>query len=225
MDFSTPEPKPETISNLNQSVIDKNKQDLFKFFNIPVKTKVASTVAGLGLVLFFVAIYSVSFNNQTLNTLYPKDQSQASQDQIPAHSAIQGAGFMMEGSQQLKVGDTFELNLKVKTATETANIMAAQVRFDNTKLEVIGTDDSYSVVKEWIDNNFSNQNGMVSLVASFPKGISLSTADQFSKVTFKAKGSGDTVISIDQKNSHMYRLNDKGEIGIEYDSLPIRISQ
>ena len=217
------DPKPEVLKSVEQSTIDKNKQDLFKFFNISSKTKVAATVSGLGLVLFFISIYTVSFKNNTFNTLYPKEESQASQFQLPARPEIKSAGFILNGPQGVSVGEEFSLDVKVKTATETATIMAAQIRFDPNKLEAKVLDDTNSAAKEWIDSQINTDQGMISLVASFPKGIQLTEADQYMKITFRAKEIGPASIIIDDKNSHIYRLKDKGEIMIEYDVLPISI--
>lgn len=223
MEDNNHEPKPEIIRNVEQSAIDKNKQDLMKFFNISSKSKVAATVSGLGLILFFVAIYTVSFKNTTFNTLYPKDQSKASETQIPEHVGIKEAGFGLDGPRSVNKGDEFSIDVKVKTATETATIMATQLHYDNTKLEAKNLDDTNSVAKEWIDNQINNNLGMISLVASFPRGITVSQLDQYVKITFVSKETGMTSILIDPTNSHIYRLKDQKPITIESDTLPLSI--
>jgi hypothetical protein len=123
----------------------------------------------------------------------------------------------------VRSGEEFSVNVKVKTATETATIMAAQIHFDNTKLEAKSLDDTNSVAKEWIDNQINNDQGMVSLVASFPRGVKVEQEDQYMKIIFRAKEPGQTSIVIDEENSHIFLLKDKSPQNIEYDLLPILI--
>ena len=224
MDFNLPESKPEVMRPINKDLVDKNKQDLLNFFSVSPKAKVAMAVSGLGILLFFVSISTLSFQNATLNNLFPKDQSKANfQGQLPIHNPIEGPGFLLQALQQQQSLKEFDLEVQVQTATETASIMTAQIKFDPAMLEVVSTDDQNSVAQTWIDKSSNNTEGVVSLVSSFQKGIKLDSAQKYVTITFKPKGTGQTTISIDPTNSKIFRLSDKKEITIQHDSLPILI--
>ncbi len=224
MDFSTPDPKPEIMKPLTQDVLDKNKQDLMSFFNVSTKTKAAIAISGLGILLFFVSISTLSFQNTFLDQLFPKQQSQASQlSDLPVHSAITGPGFMFEGGVQQKVGMPFDVEVKVQTATETASVMSVQVKFDPELLEVISMNDDNSIVNAWIDQNTNNPSGVISLVSNFEKGQKADSAAKYTTLKFNPKKEGRTVITIDPQNSKMFRLSDKKEIQIEHDTFPLVI--
>jgi hypothetical protein len=224
MDFNLPESKPEVMRPINRDLVDKNKQDLLNFFNVSPKAKVAMAVSGLGILLFFVSISTLSFQNATLNNLFPKDQSKANfQGQLPVHNPIEGPGFLLVMNQQQQLSKTFDLEVQVQTATETASVMTAQIKFDPAMLELVSTDDQNSVATTWIDNTSNNSEGVISLVSSFPRGIQLETAQKYVTITFKPKGAGQTTISVDQTNSKIFRLSDKKEITMQYDSIPIVI--
>lgn len=225
MDFSTPEPKPEVMRPLTQDVLEKNKQDLMSFFNVSNKTKAAVAVSGLGILLFFVSLSTVSFQNVFFDKLYPKQPSQASQTtDIPVHAEITGNGFMLNAAVSQKVDVPFNLEVKVKTATETASVMMAQLKYDPEFFEIVSTDDQNSVVTSWIDKN-TNTSGTISLVASFAKGRKVEDADKYISLQLKPKKEGRTSISVDPQNSKIYRFSDKKEIPLEFDTLPLVISK
>ena len=226
MDFSTPEPKPEVMRPINKDLIDKNKQDLFNFFNVSPKAKVALSVSGLGILLFFVSISTLSFQNSTLNNLFPKSQSNADQNAtLPVHSPIKGPGFLFSSpTQQFSVSKSFELEVAVQTGTESASVMAAQIKFDPEYLEVTSTNDQNSVAPMWIDNTANNMTGVISLVTNYAKGIKVEEAQKFITITFKTKKTGQTNVSLDQQNSKIYRSSDKKEIPIQFDSISLEIT-
>lgn len=224
MDFNLPESKPEVMRPINKDLVDRNKQDLLNFFNVSPKAKVAMAVSGLGVLLFFVSISTLSFQNATLNNLFPKQQSNANfQGQLPAHTPISGAGFLLSAVQTQRSEVPFDLEVQIRTATETASILTAQIKYDPAMLEIVSTNDQNSVATTWIDKTSNNTEGVLSLVSSFQKGIKVDPAAKYITITFKPKGSGQTTISVD-KNSKIFRLSDKKEISIEYDSIPLVIN-
>jgi hypothetical protein len=229
MDFSQTETKPEVIKNLPKTfpperhVVDRNKQDLLAFFNISPKTRVAVTVSAFGILLFFFSIFTGAFQNQQFNTLYPKDESSASQYRM--HSPIEGPGLSLIGQEAVKINQPFEIKVDANTGTESATIIIAQVKFDPSFFEVqaILTDDS--IVPDWIDNNVSNTDGIISLVGSFPKGIIAKKGDNIARILFVPKKIGQSVVYVVPENSHMYRLVSKTAIQISHDQIPIDISE
>lgn len=228
MDFSQTEPKPEVIKNLPKTfppekhVVDRNKQDLMNFFNVSPKTRVALSVSAAGILLFFFSIFTGVFQNQQLDTLYPKDSSQASQEN-KIHIPIEGPGFGLIGMKNAQLNNPYELRLDVNSGTESATIMTAQVKFDPKLFEVQSVLIDESIVKDWIDNNVTNTDGVISLVGSFPKGYTAKKGDNFAKIIMIPKKPGQTTIYVDTKNSHIYRMGDKAEIPIQHDQLPIEI--
>lgn len=227
MDFNINEPKPEILKNPKRvfppekHVVDRNKQDLMNFFNVSTKTKVAATVSALGVLLFLFSIYTGAFQNKQLDTLYPKDQSQASQSGV--HTPISGPGFALSGVQTADLSVPYEIKVDVNSGTESASVVAAQLHFDPQFFEAqtILTDES--IVTNWIDSNASNSDGVVSLVASFPKGHTAKPGENLAKILFTPKKLGITTLYIDSKNSHIYRMGDKKEVQIQHDQLSVEV--
>ncbi len=229
MDFSVKDPKPEIIRNNpkpvfppERHVVDRNKQDLLNFFNVSPKTRVAVTVSALGILLFIFSIFNGAFQNQTLDTLYPKEQSQASQN-AEMHLPPETQSIGLAGPLTAKVSEPYEIDVVVHTGTESSTVIAAQVRFDPKVFEVNTVTTEDSIVIDWTDNNVSNTDGVISLVGSFPKGYIAKKGDNLAKVIMTPKVSGQTSVYIDNKNSHVYRLRDKAEVAIEYDKMDISI--
>jgi len=228
VDFSTIEPKPEIIRNGQKQtfpperhVVDRNKQDILNFFNVSPKTRIALSVSAAGILLFFFSIFTGVFQNPSFDTLYPKDQSQASQS-IPVPT-MTGPGFSLIGDSVAKIQQPYTLDVNVNTGTESATIMVAQVRFDPKFFEVQSVLTDNSVVLDWIDNNVSNTDGMISLVASFPKGYVAKPGDNMAKIIMTPKIAGQTTVYVDSKNSQIFRMGDKAAIKIEHDQRAIEI--
>lgn len=116
---------------------------------------------------------------------------------------ISGAGYSLEHSQgNLDIGDNFVVDLVVDTNGQPANTFEAVLKFDPSKLEVVGIDmENFpgAFITQVDDIYFQNFNGEIILIGGLPTpGFTSSlVGDVMAKLTFKVKSTGQTTISID----------------------------
>lgn len=116
--------------------------------------------------LFVVALFALSFATQvnaaTLNLTAPQDT--------------------------YKIGDTFDMNVKIDSETESINGVQATIKFDPTLLEATKTDKTGSVFDFWL-NDPEISGGRLSFVAASTAGYDGGSL-QVLKINFKVKGAG-----------------------------------
>ncbi|CAN5130480.1 hypothetical protein BH11PAT4_BH11PAT4_1290 [soil metagenome] len=133
--------------------------------------------------------------------------------------------YFLEPGITYITGQTFAVELRVRTGEMPINAMGFTIDFDPTKLEVqrMTTDKSFCTL--FTDNIFDNQRGTITVSCGRPtpgfSGDSIAT-----KVTFRAKVPGITTISVDESSSLLLANDGKGSnISKEAPKLNLTIQQ
>ncbi|OGE16191.1 hypothetical protein A3F00_03295 [Candidatus Daviesbacteria bacterium RIFCSPHIGHO2_12_FULL_37_11] len=159
-------------------------------------------LAGLGFVIFILAVTSLPLRNQ-LEQLYPKKESKAVSD-------LTGATFSL-GTQTIDVveGQQIPVDILVRTDTHKANLFSVKLNYDKDKLEVLSIDTTGSFITTWVERVFDNTLGKASIIGGVPKpGFSTTGTDAaMARLIFRAKVPGSAQISYDI-NSAIYRNTD-----------------
>lgn len=130
-------------------------------------------------------------------------------------SANKNAYFSLSpATQAVNNANEFPMQVKVRTATDSANLFNAKLSFDPTKFMVSRIDTAGSFITQWInDNSFDNTVGKVSLVGAVPTpGYKSPTAGAtMATVYFKALANGTGDIRFDGAST-IYRNSDNIDI-------------
>lgn len=111
------------------------------------------------------------------------------------------------------VGAEFAVQVKVKTATDSANLFVSKMSFDPAKLAVSRIDTAGSFITQWVnDNSFDNTNGKISLIGGVPTpGYQSNSLVPMATVYFTGKTAGSSLINLDAASS-IYRNSDNQNI-------------
>lgn len=123
------------------------------------------------------------------------------------------ASFSLSSPASATAGQQFNVTLRAQTP-EDANLFAARLNFDPALLEVVSIDTSSSFItaSQWVNNNFDNSTGQISLIGGVPTpGFSSATPSTMATVTFRAKAAGTAQINFGA-NSAIYRNVDNVDI-------------
>ena len=176
-------------------------------------------LAGLGLILFIIAVASIPLKDQIFSKLYPKRESAAS-------SPISTGATFSFGTQSADVteGQEVPVQILLRSDTHKANLFSAKVNYDKDKLEILNVDTTGTFITTWIERFFDNLLGRASIVGGVPKpGFSTSGIDAvMATLVFRAKASGSAQISYDI-NSAIYRNNDNVNILTATSGLTLNI--
>ena len=93
-----------------------------------------------------------------------------------------------------KIGDTFDINVKIDSENQGINGAQANIKFDNTIFEVTKTDKSDSIFDFWLTNPTITV-GQVNFIAAATTGFNGKSL-QVVKITFKVKAAGQSDITI-----------------------------
>jgi hypothetical protein len=133
--------------------------------------------------------------------------------------------YFLEVGPTYITGQSFPIELRVRTGEMPINAMGFTITFDPSKLEVqrMTTDKSFCTL--FTDNIFDNQRGTITLSCGRPTpgftGDSLAT-----KITFRAKTPGTTTIAVDESSSLLLANDGKGSnISKEAPKLNLTIQQ
>jgi hypothetical protein len=91
-------------------------------------------------------------------------------------------------SDTYKIGDTFDVNVKIDSENESINGVQATVKFDSTLLEVVKTDKASSVFDFWLTDP-AIETGQLSFIAASTAGYDGQSL-QVLGIIFKVKGAG-----------------------------------
>lgn len=118
--------------------------------------------------------------------------------------------YFLDASTSFITGQTFPVELRVRTGETAINSMGFVITFDPSRLEVqrMTTDQSFCTL--FTDNIFDNQRGLVKVSCGKPNpgftGDSLAT-----RVTFRAKVPGTVTLKLDE-SSTLLLANDGKEV-------------
>lgn len=120
-----------------------------------------------------------------------------------------------EGTGEIKEGDTFKVKLNARTDQEEANLFAAKLSFDTSKVEVSGEIDktgSFITPDGWVETYIDNANGLVSIIGtvSNPGYITQGADSLMATISFQAKLQGQTSIGFNS-DSVIYRNGGENE--------------
>jgi Cohesin domain/Bacterial Ig-like domain len=100
------------------------------------------------------------------------------------------------GSGSYAPGATFTVRLSVNSQGQSINAADGAIKFDPSQLSVVSATRSGSIFNLWVtEPTFSNSAGTVTFSGGLPSGYTGSGGNIMS-VTFKAKGSGTTKVSV-----------------------------
>lgn len=133
--------------------------------------------------------------------------------------------YFLDTGTSLITGQSFPVELRVRTGEMPINAMGFTMKFDPNRIEVqrMTTDKSFCTL--FTDNIFDNQRGTVTVSCGRPTpgftGDSIAT-----RVTFRAKVPGIATISIDESSSLLLANDGKGSnISKETPKLTLSIQQ
>lgn len=141
--------------------------------------------------LIFIIIFALTLpffvnaqNNYTANDLLPKAEI-----------------FITPRTGSFLVGSVFEAHIYVDTKGNNINAIDLYLNFDHKKLSLINPSGGKSIFTDWVGSpNYDNQTGIVSMRGISTDGIKTSSA-LIVTMTFKVIGSGQAVISVNDKTS------------------------
>lgn len=201
------------------------------FFYIPKHQRVKVILSTLSLLLLLATIpaglYLIS---------KPQDpRSRASSEGVAPVQQLQSGFFLESKKEQWNGLEEIAVSVIAKSETEAANLFSAQLLFDPKVLEVVkiasssGTPNSIEgdyFVKKWVEANFDNSTGLVSIVG----GVSspgLKTAPDsksiLATVTFRAKQTGETNLNFSDLSA-IFRNSDNLSLFSTKQGLPLVIS-
>ncbi len=143
-------------------------------------------------------------------------------------SSISSVANPIQIKLSYEVGDIVPVALLVRSDIDETNLFVAKLKFDKDLLEVVSVKlpdipvnsqspiSSLSFIKNWVEQNFDNSNGSISLVGGVPApGYKTNTVDQpgglMTMILFKAKKAGSTSISFTDESA-IYRNTDNQNI-------------
>lgn len=110
-----------------------------------------------------------------------------------------------------KVGEEFEVKLYARSDLETANLFSAKLNFPNKSLEIVKIKTENSFVKNWVENDYSNEDGTVSLVGGVPNpGFQTQTGGEsalMATIIFKGVKEGESTIVFTDSSAIYSNLN------------------
>ncbi|MDO8619708.1 MAG: hypothetical protein Q7R49_07330 [Candidatus Daviesbacteria bacterium] len=126
------------------------------------------------------------------------------------------------------IGQQFETQVWVRSDIDASNLFVAKINFPADKLEVVSIDTTNSFIQSWVENNFDNTNGTISLVGGVPSP-GYSTTNQpsssvMAKIFFRPKISANNVEISFAGNSAIYRNSDNVNILTSKENLIVSIS-
>lgn len=105
--------------------------------------------------------------------------------------------FISPESSQVEVNQEMILDIKIDSQGISFNAAQAVIRFPKETLEVVSLDTTGSVFNFWLEEpTFSNVDGIISFIGGTPFGVSGASV-QVLKIVFRTKGSGRSVIALD----------------------------
>ena len=126
----------------------------------------------------------------------PFTQTQETEVPTSVDITTQGALTLEAPTDTLTVGDTYTLKLRVQ-ADVPVNTYSAAVTFPNDLLEVVGTDDTNSVVDLWVEEpQASNESGTVTLAGGSLLPDGFTGEDNLLTITIEAIAAGVAEIRI-----------------------------
>lgn len=116
-------------------------------------------------------------------------------------------------TQTIDANKEFSLKVMVQSDIDEANLFSAKINFDSTKLEVIRIEDGGSFVTNWVEKNFDNIDGKISVIGGvispgFKTGASIA---EMVTIYFRAKNLGEGLIDY-ENTSAIYRNSDNVDI-------------
>lgn len=140
-----------------------------------------------------------------------------------------GAGYLFKYTPQgsLTAGDTFNVDLLVKTNGQLANTFFANLKFDPSKLEVMNIDmESFqgAFITQVDDLYYNNGTGEISLLGGLPTpGFgSLDAGSTMAKINFRVKATGQTAIGI-ENNSQIISEDTGTNILVNTENLTLNL--
>lgn len=111
------------------------------------------------------------------------------------------------------IGQEFAVQIKARTATDSANLFVSKLSFDPTKLAVSRIDTTGSFITQWVNNNsYDNTNGKITLIGGVPNpGYQAASLTDMATIYFTGKTAGSALINFDAASS-IYRNSDNQNI-------------
>ncbi len=95
---------------------------------------------------------------------------------------------LVSNQDTYKIGDTFDVNVKIDSESDSINGAQATIKFDNTLLNAVSVDKTDSIFDFWLTDPAVSA-GQVSFIAASTSGFNGKSL-QALKITFKVKGAG-----------------------------------
>ncbi|MCL5783952.1 MAG: dockerin type I domain-containing protein [Patescibacteria group bacterium] len=137
---------------------------------------------------------------------------------IPTPVPSTSASFSLTSDKsQYTSGELVQVTVAVKSDTDAANLFAAKLKFPADLLQVnkIDLKSDSSFIKNWIEDDFDNSEGTVSLVGGLPNpGLQTHSGESntlMAEITFVTKRTGTATISFNS-DSAIYRNSDNENI-------------
>lgn len=134
----------------------------------------------------------------------------------PSAPVQNGSAFFLlapEGNGAYNNGAEFDVDVRVSSQDEGANLFVAKLSFNPANLEVVSIQKG-TALNNWTEDYFNNQTGVISLVAGTPSpGLQTTSGNDplFAKITFKGKQTGLTDITL-MPTSRIYSNNNNNDI-------------
>lgn len=161
-------------------------------------------------------------NEQLLTPSQTPQPSPQPSSQPPQTS--QTAKFILSTSSNVNIGTEIPVKLYVQSDSDAANLFSAKLTFNKDLLEVVRVDKSGSFIKNWTEENFDNNKGILSLIGGVPNpGFKTSGSSLMASIIFKAKKTGVAPVTLDSQ-SQIFRNSDSARIFSYSDSKSAEIT-
>lgn len=108
--------------------------------------------------------------------------------------SVLAAYFSLGGEKEVGLGERFSLTVGLQTE-ENVNAVEAKIDFEPQFLEVVSLDTSSSVFSFFVQKDFDNSRGKITVVAGSPSPGVIGSG-RVAKINFRAKKTGETKITI-----------------------------
>lgn len=170
------------------------------------KTRIIIIISALGILVFIILAVTLPFKDQLLSRLYPKTPSQAAGTQ-----PITGpeTSFTLVAPASVAPGQEIRVSIWARSDIDAANLFVSKLKFPADLLAVtsITTNSASNFITNWIENDFDNVTGTISLIGGVPAPGYKTTANipgLIAEIAFNAKKAGSATVSLDA-GSAIYR--------------------
>lgn len=178
------------------------------------KTRIIIIVSAIGILLFIILAVTLPFKDRLLSSLYPKTPSHAA----PITGPVTGpeTSFTFVSPASVISGQDIRVSVWVRSDIDAANLFVSKIKFPQDLLGVtsIVTNTTPNFVTNWIENDFDNLTGTISLIGGVPSPgykTAVNIPGLMAEINFNTKKVGVATITFDP-GSAIYRNSDNVDV-------------